>query len=312
MLESGTLLQDRYRIVRTLGEGGMATVYLAQDLAQGSLVAVKVLHPREGRFAPGTVHQFRAEVAMLRALRHPNLPCLFDFLELEQCHCLVMEYVAGQTLDRVLRAEAPLAEGRVLGWTRQLCEALHYLHSRQPPVIFRDLKPSNVMLGEGEQVKLIDFGIAKLLDANLKGRTQTTARGMLSRGFAAVEQYVGGTDPRSDVYSLGATLYNLLSGQQPPESMAVATGRAAAADVRAERPDLSERTASAIQAMMQVDRNLRPQTVRAVWEALGFGEAELADVAPGAVLTPPPQPRTEAPPSSDDPPTERWNGATEE
>jgi len=271
MLSPGTVLEDRYRIVRPLGTGGTATVYLALHMELGCLVALKVMQALdEGRFPAGALRQFRSEVRVLSTLRHPNLPTVYDVLELEQCLCLSMEYIVGKPLHEVCHEEGPLAEERILEWARQLCDALNYLHTRTPPIIYRDLKPGNVMLTEGEQIKMIDFGIAKLVEESRKGKTETVSRGMLTRGYSPVEQYVGGTDARSDIYALGATMYHLLSGTPPPDSMEVATGRAH--PVIVQRADVSARTAQAIEAMMAVDRRQRPQDIPAVREMLGLND----------------------------------------
>jgi len=316
-------LKSHYRILRILGEGGMSVVYLAEDRRSGLTVALKVVRPREGgRLPPAAVGQLRSEVRVLGSLRHPALPRVHDLLELEGLPCLAMEYIEGRNLDVVCRAEGPLAEARVLDWARQLCGALHYLHTRQPPVVFRDLKPGNVLLdGEG-RIRLIDFGIAKLVEEGSGGRTQTTARGMLSRGYAAVEQYVGGTDARSDVYALGATLHFLLSGETPPDALDVATRKAPPADLRRARPEISERTCAAVEAMMQADRKARPQSVHAVMDLFGFESEEVGSAGPSlqsaacgagpgeatrAQPARPPAPGGEPPPGASGPPTEAWD-----
>lgn len=284
MLVRGYVLNSRYRIERTLGQGGMGAVYLATHIELGRMLAVKELRPGQDgvspsvdsgtgpRFPPEVIQQFRVEAQLLHDLRHPNLPRVYDFFEADACHYLVMDYVRGLTLQEVLRREGPLDEARVLRWTEQICTVLDYLHGQVPPVIFRDLKPSNVIVTDGDQIKLIDFGIAKVFDrdAGEGGGTCTAARGMVSRGYSAPEQYAGGTDARSDVYSLGATLYALLTGKIPPESVDVAIGVSTIPPVRVLRPQVSECTATAIAAMMHVHRGRRPSTVEEAAALLGL------------------------------------------
>lgn len=290
VLAVGHTLQERYQIVRTLGQGGMGAVYLATWLEHACPVAIKELRTEgpEGTFPPMAVRQFRIEAQILHGLEHPSLPRVHEFLEVDGCHYLVMDYIEGRTLDDVLLHEGEVDEARVLEWTRQLCAVLHYLHSCRPPVIFRDLKPSNVMLTADERIVLIDFGIAKFYDLAAGTGTHTAARGCLSPGFAAPEQYGGGTDVRSDVYSLGATLYCLLTREIPPDAVDVATGRARRVELHAVCPEISSRTARTVESMLAVDRTRRPPSILAVMDALGF----LGDACHPAL----------------DPPTREWAG----
>lgn len=218
MLTPGTILQGRYRIIRWLGGGGMGAVYLAADQRLvGRQVAVKQLVPDPGA-SPADVaqteRQFQAEAALLATLDHPNLPKVFDcFTEAGQSY-LVMEYVNGETMEAILeRTAGPLPESSVLAWAAQVCDVLSYLHGCQPPIIFRDLKPGNIMLDRQGAVKLIDFGIARIF----KPGKQTDTLRMGTLGYAPPEQYAGQgqTDARSDLYSLGATLHHLLTGRDP-------------------------------------------------------------------------------------------------
>ncbi|MBM3462746.1 MAG: serine/threonine protein kinase, partial [Armatimonadetes bacterium] len=186
MAVAGDVLQGKFRIERMLGRGGMGNVYLATDLESSRSVAVKELRPAAGDFfPPGAVRQFRMEAQLLHELRHPNLPQVLDFIEDGGRPFLIMEYIAGRTLDDVLLMDGPVTEARGLDWARQMCDVLAYLHACRPPIIFRDLKPSNVMLTDDGALKLIDFGIAKFFDAETGGATQTSVRGQVSRGYAA-------------------------------------------------------------------------------------------------------------------------------
>ncbi|MGC8669470.1 MAG: serine/threonine protein kinase [Chthonomonadales bacterium] len=215
-LEPGTLLQGRYRVEEAVGRGGMGAVYRAQDTRLDTTVAVKELLEQ-----PGTpdqrelaVMQFKREARFLGQLSHPNLPKVTDyFVDDGRCY-LVMEFIHGRTLEAVLRSN----EGRalplrqVLEWAMQLADVLHYLHSQDPPIVFRDLKPANIMLTEGGTIKLIDFGIARRFD--VAATKDTLLYG--SPGYSPPEQYGHSqTDPRADLYAFGATLHHLLTGRDP-------------------------------------------------------------------------------------------------
>lgn len=214
-LRSALRLQDaeaqvgRYQIVRTLGHGGFGAVYQAEDGAEpGRMVAIKET------FDPGSIRSFQGEFAILSALRHPNLPRYFEMFEEDGNGYLVMELVPGQSLQDVLeKQQGPLLESQVLGFALQLCDVLSYLHSQHPPIIHRDIKPANIRLTPEGLIKLVDFGLLKQgLDA-----TENSRRG-LTPTYAPLEQWGNSdqhTDPRSDIYSVGATLYHLLTGEAP-------------------------------------------------------------------------------------------------
>jgi len=216
-LPVGAVLKNRYRILRLVGGGGMAWVYQVEELPPGSgkLWALKELRPQtqdrvEQAAARGL---FEQEARLLRELNHINIPTIADFFEEGGRACLVMEFIWGESLEKRLQAaNAPLLERDVLYWAIQLCDALHYLHTRQPPIIFRDMKPSNAMVTNTGLVKLIDFGIARTYKAGKK--RDTVAMG--SENYAAPEQWgKGQTDARSDLYALGATIYHLLANMAP-------------------------------------------------------------------------------------------------
>jgi hypothetical protein len=210
-LDPRTLLRKRYVIVRTIGHGGMAAVYEARDTRRGTACAIKEMSlstvPANER--PQAIQNFLAEARILSRLNHPNLPAFTDFFTEGTRHFLVMEFVDGNTLEDLLEANhGPFTERRVLGWARQLCDVLEYLHSQQPPIIFRDLKPGNIMLTRGGRIKLIDFGIARLFRSS--GGQDTQLLG--TPGFAPPEQYGSAqTDERSDIYSLAMTLFQLMT-----------------------------------------------------------------------------------------------------
>lgn len=218
MLSPGQMLQNRYRIVRTLGGGGMGTVYLAEDIRLAHKpCAVKELLPDPRATLEEQMQaaeQFQREAAILAHLSHPNLPNVYDYFEEANQFYLVMDYIEGETLaDRLRRSPQGLPPEEVVGWGVQLCNVLEYLHSQHPPVIFRDMKPANVMVTPQGEVKLIDFGVARLFDPGK--RTDTLKMG--TAGYAPPEQYAGQgqTTPRSDIYALGVTLHELLTGDDP-------------------------------------------------------------------------------------------------
>ena len=257
-------LQNRYEIHRSLGQGGMGTVYLARDLTfQQRYVALK----QNGDRTPAARAQFLLEAEMLAQLRHSNLPAVTDYFVLpDGRQFLVMDYIPGETLEeRVLRA-GPVPEKTLLVWAEQLLDALCYLHGQCPPVIHRDIKPANIRLTPEGRAVLVDFGVAKMLTGQA---TATVARAG-SPGFAPVEQYAGGTDARSDIYALGATLYLALTGQPPLEAPLRAAGQALTPPRRI-NPAISPRTETAIMRALAVEASRRFQDAPAMRAALGLG-----------------------------------------
>lgn len=265
LLSAGTVLHDRYRVVRALGKGGMGAVYLVKDQElYGKHWAVKELleHFSDPAERAEAVTQFQREVQILVGLRHPNLPQVVDAFEESGRHYLVMEFIEGQTLEEIMKATPGdyLPEEQVLNWVAQVCDVLDYLHKHDPPVIFRDLKPANVMITPQGQVKLIDFGVARLFDP-AKG-TDTLKMGTV--GYAPPEQYAGKgqTTPRSDVYALGATLYQIFTGDSPEAHPFVFTS------VRRLNRKISARTARAIAKAVELDPGDRFPSARALEAAL--------------------------------------------
>jgi Protein kinase domain len=220
MLAPGTVLQNRYRVERQIGEGGMGAVYVATDERFGSTVALKETFFND----PALRKAFEREARLLNHLRHPALPRVSDHFTEDEGQFLVMEYIPGEDLSDMLKARGtPFPAAQVSAWADQLLDALEYLHSQQPPVIHRDIKPQNIKLLPREQVVLLDFGLAK--GAPLQ--TRVTATGSVfgySFNYAPIEQMQGaGTDTRSDLYSLGATLYHLLTATTPADALTRAT-----------------------------------------------------------------------------------------
>ncbi|MGH2536470.1 MAG: PQQ-binding-like beta-propeller repeat protein [Candidatus Promineifilaceae bacterium] len=214
-LAAGALLQGRYEISGPLGMGGFSAVYQARDLHFPSvtrLCAVKeMIHPADRQMRELAITSFEREASILATLTHPAVPEIYDFFTEAERSYLVLEYIRGQDLEARLGEQDGLTPTELaLDWALQLCDVLAYLHQHQPqPVVFRDLKPSNIMLDPHGRVRLIDFGIARVFQAGVKGTMIGT------EGYSPPEQYRGEAGPPGDVYALGATLHHLLTGQDP-------------------------------------------------------------------------------------------------
>lgn len=225
LLDSQTLLKDRYLIGGPIGQGGMGAVYRAEDtLLSGRFCAVKEVAPdpdADDEALTQLQDQFRREASVLARLDHPNLPKVSDYFTQGGREYLVMDYIPGHNLrelvDRALTEGEFLDESTVLDWAKQLCDAISFLHSQDPPVLHRDIKPSNIKLTPSGLLKLVDFGLVKLLTGD-EARTVTVVQGQGTAAYTPLEQYGGDdthTDTRTDVYALGATLYHLLTGRPP-------------------------------------------------------------------------------------------------
>jgi len=239
MLPANRLLKGQYLILKKLAQGGQSAVYLAADTLKGSArVAIKEmseagLNPSERDQA---VNDFLREAGILIRLDHPALVKVYATFVEDDKHFMVMEYVEGRTLEDELEAAGkPLPEDRVLTWALALCDVLGYLHGQEPPIIYRDLKPGNIMLTADGKVKLIDFGIARFQQTSQS--TDTVCLG--TDGYAPIEQYSGHTEPRSDIYALGATLYHLLTNQVPPSAPARVANQGRITSPRQINPALS-------------------------------------------------------------------------
>ena len=216
LLKKGLLLQDRYRILGVIGIGGMGAVYRAQDLRFASverICAVKEMinTATDPEVREMIVRNFEREASILATLNHPAIPQVYDYFTEGKRSYLVLEYISGKDLEAMLaEVEGFLREEKVVEWAVQLCDVLSYLHRHEPhPVIFRDLKPSNIMLDAHGRIRLVDFGIAKIFQSGIKGTMIGT------EGYSPPEQYRGTSEPRGDIYALGATLHHLLSKQDP-------------------------------------------------------------------------------------------------
>lgn len=213
MISPNTIVGGRYRVVKPLGGGGMKMVYLAEDLrlaARPSALAEMVDSFTSPEMQKQAIAAFQREADMLAQLSNEHIPRVFDRFSEQNHHYLVMEYIDGITLEQKLRdAGGKLPEQEVIEIALQVCDTLHYLHNLEPPVIYRDLKPSNVMLAVYGLVKLIDFGIARLF------QPQSNATMIGTQGYAPPEQYRGKAEFRSDLYALAATMHHALSGRDP-------------------------------------------------------------------------------------------------
>ena len=212
MLEIGSVIDGKYKILSKIGQGGMSVVYLALNERANKSWAIKEVRKDVQDFEIIKQSQI-VETNLLKKLNHPNLPSIIDVIDREDCFLIVMDYIEGNTLSDALKVKKRLDCEAVIEWAKQLCDVLEYLHTRQPAIIYRDMKPSNIMLKPDGTVMLIDFGIAREFKEN--NIQDTTCLG--TKGYAAPEQFGGHgqTDARTDIYCLGATIYHLVTGHNP-------------------------------------------------------------------------------------------------
>src|ERR1700738_2583393 len=254
-LTSGTVLQNRYEIERLLGGGGMGVVYLAHDqrLANRACAVKEMVdHFIDQQQRIEANDYFAREADTLAQLKHAAIPAITDRFDDQNRHYLVMEYVEGRNLEEELAARGgtPLPEGLIIDVARQLCDVLAYLHNMTPPIVYRDMKPSNVMLTSKGRVVLVDFGIARLFKAARKG----TMIGTL--GFAPPEQYKGEIDPRSDIYSLAATMHYMLTARDPEKFPPFSFPK-----LKELRPEVSSNLATALDSALSYNLEGRPQNI---------------------------------------------------
>ncbi len=215
MLEIGSLVDGKYRVLRKCGQGGMSVVYMALNERANKTWAIKEIR-KDGTKNYEVVKQgLIVETDMLKRLNHPHLPSIVDVIDGDGFFLIVMDFIEGKTLNDVLKEDGAQPQENVIDWAKQLCDVLGYLHSRTPAIIYRDMKPSNVMLKPDGNVMLFDFGTAR--EYKSENLEDTVCLG--TRGYAAPEQYGGHgqTDARTDIYCLGATMYHLLTGHNPSE-----------------------------------------------------------------------------------------------
>ena len=280
MLAEGIVLQNRYRVVRLLGRGGMGAVYEAVDERFNNRVALKQAAVVEQEFG----RAFEQEARLLRTLRHRSLPVVIDYFHEDDAWYLVMDYVEGEDLGRRLKqAGGPLPVEEVLEWGDRLLEVLEYLHSHDPPIVHRDIKPQNLKVTPEGRVVLLDFGLSK----GAAGADATRGSGEKSivgytPHYAPLEQIHGvGTDPRSDLYALAATMYALMTGTKPPDAGLRATLTAAGGEDPLEPADVANpvvppAVARVLGSALSSNPNARPQTAATMREALRAAAREPA------------------------------------
>jgi serine/threonine protein kinase len=281
LLAPETVLRGRYNIDTPVGQGGMGAVYRADDLRlEGRVCAIKEIRPDPDATPEALAQsreQFQREASTLARLDHPNLPKVSDTFTEDGREYLVMDFVGGRDLRQLMeerrRRGKFLDEEDVLQWVDQLCAALTYLHSQDPPVLHRDIKPANIKLTPEGLIKLVDFGLVKLLAAD-DSRTVTVLQGRGTVAYTPLEQYggdTGHTDARSDVYSLGATLYHLLTNQPPADAKQRFLNPSALVSPRAINPRISPATERAILVAIAMHPDQRPPNVAAFRDLLHGG-----------------------------------------
>jgi serine/threonine-protein kinase len=282
-LKKGEVLRSRYKIREQIGQGGTGSIYLAEDSRlEGRLCALKeVEHNRAlpTQFIEQAREQFFREASVLARLDHPNLPKVSDFFSEGPRDYLVMDYVPGKDLrERMLearRSKTFLSENEVLHWAVQLADALDYLHQQDPPIIHRDIKPSNLKITPSGVIKLVDFGLVKILAPNEV--TITIIQGQGTALYTPLEQYGGDdahTDIRADIFSFGATLYHLLTNEPPAEARKRFLDTRSLILPRDINPHISSRVEKAILWAMSLHPDDRPETIIEFREAL-VGQQEI-------------------------------------
>ena len=230
MTEIGTVIEGKYEILKEIGRGGMSFVYLAMDTHLNRNWAVKEVKKKgTGKNDEIVVNSLLAEANMVKKLDHPALPRIVDIIDNGVTIYIIMDYIEGESLDKVLEEYGAQPEEQVIAWAMQICDVLSYLHSQKPPIIYRDMKPANLMLKPNGNISIIDFGIAR--EYKEQNLADTTVLG--TKGYAPPEQYSGQTDARSDIYALGMTMHHLLTGVDPRSGEAYVP-------VRQWNPELSE------------------------------------------------------------------------
>lgn len=276
-LKSGEVLRSRYRIRRIIGQGGMGSIYLADDTRlEGRQCALKeVEHDRS--LPPELLReardQFLREATVLARLDHPNLPKVSDFFSIGSRDYLIMDYVPGKDLRTIMmearQSGSFIPESDVLNWADQLSSALSYLHGLNPPILHRDIKPSNLKVTPTGLLKLVDFGLVKLLAPGEV--TITVLQGQGTALYTPLEQYGGDsghTDVRSDIYAFGSTLYHLLTNQPPADARERFLNAESLVSPRQINPEISSRTERAVLWAMNLHPDERPDTVETFRQAL--------------------------------------------
>ncbi len=293
MLTPNTVLQNRYCIIRQLGQGGMGTVYEAKALRLNTTVALKETHFTDQQLRK----QFEREAQLLAGLRHPALPRVIDHFDEGDGLFLVMDFVAGEDLWAMLQKKGrAFSPNKVLKWADQLLDALDYLHNQESPIIHRDIKPQNLKLSDPKQITLLDFGLAKGFAGQVSRVTTSDSIFGYTLNYAPLEQIQGtGTEPRSDLYSLAATLYHLLTGNVPPD---VLTRLTATSDGQPDplrsaneiNPLVTPGVAAMLNKAMSIGRNQRFATAAEMRERLIEADrSRLSTINQAATLIMPPK-----------------------
>jgi serine/threonine-protein kinase len=274
LLEPGIVLKERYRIVGPIGRGGMGAVYRAEDLLlTGRVCAVKEIAPTDADISTEMLNQlqqqFRREAEVLARLDHPNLPKVSDYFTHREREYLVMDFVPGHDLREIIEQARQdktfLPSARVLSWAEQLCDALSYLHQQDPPILHRDIKPSNIKLTPAGYLKLVDFGLVKLLSSD-EARTITVVQGRGTAAYTPLEQYGSEgehTDIQSDIYALGATLYHLFTNKPPVTAQERFLHPEALIPPRDLNPDIPPSIERALLIALSLHPNDRPESIQA-------------------------------------------------
>lgn len=269
MIEIGTVLQDRYVIEKQIGEGGMGAVFLAVDRRFDNHVAIKETFYHDDEFGEA----FEREARLLNSLRHPVLPHVSDYFTEAGGHFLVMQFIEGEDLSEIIKRQGAFPVEDVLGWTMDLLDALDYLHSHEPPVIHRDIKPQNLKITPRGDIILLDFGLAKL---NSDDKSKELSVFGYSRKYSPLEQIQGtGTDARSDIFSLAATVYHLLTGDAPVDALARASAIVAGKPdplrpVNEINTEITSAVASVLHSALALNADKRFVSAKAARQALEF------------------------------------------
>lgn len=257
----GSIINEKYEILKVIGRGGMSEVFLTMDISDNSLWAIKEIVKKEGDYQNElAVQSLLAEASIMKDLNHPLLPKIRDIISTSYAIDVVMEYIDGESLDKIVRIRGPQPQEKVINWGIQICDALRYMHTKQPPIIYRDMKPANVMLKPDGQLKVIDFGIAKIFNED----DIEDDRNLGTKGYAAPEQFGGLTDKRTDIYCLGVTLYHLVTGKNPCDPPYELF------PIRRLKPSLSIGFEEVIDKCIKADPNERYQSCDELMYALKF------------------------------------------
>jgi len=281
-IKTGTVLRSRYQVSKIIGQGGMGCIYLAEDLRlEGRLCAVKEVE--YDRALPEQMllearNQFQREATILARLDHPNLPKVSDFFSVRDRDYLIMDFVPGKDLRQLImearQEKTFIPEEKVLDWAKQIANALKYLHSQENPILHRDIKPGNLKLTPNGLVKLVDFGLVKMLAPGEV--TITVLQGQGTALYTPLEQYGGDsghTDARSDIYAFGGTLYHLLTNEPPVNVRDRFLNPGSLPRIREINPDVSGRTERAILWALQLHPEDRPKDIDALLKALFVEDA---------------------------------------